>query len=221
MLTLHGFPFSNYHNIVKHALLYKGIPFEEHIAYPGSAELMAVSPAGKAPAMTTERGTQLSESSVLVEYLEDAYPEPPLFPAEPDAKAQVRQLMKISELYLELPARRLLPALLGNATIHDSTLAEIRATLDRGTRSLIELARFSPFVAGNELTLADIYLRYALSIPKMAGPAHLEWNVMEAVPGLAAWDAMMAESDISKSIDADMQANTADFMAHVTGSSQG
>ena len=34
---------------------------------------------------------------------------------------------------------------------------------------------------------------------------------MEAVPGLAAWDAMMAESDISKSIDADMQANTADF----------
>ena len=50
MLTLHGFPFSNYHNIVKHTLLYKGIPFEEHIAYPGSAELMAVSPAGKAPA---------------------------------------------------------------------------------------------------------------------------------------------------------------------------
>jgi glutathione S-transferase len=93
--------------------------------------------------------------------------------------------------------------------------------LDRGTRCLIELARFSPFVADNELTLADIYLRYALSIPKMAGPAHLEWNVMEAVPGLAAWDAMMAESDISKSIDADMQANTADFMAHVTGSSQG
>tara|TARA_R110002072_G_scaffold168886_1_gene322555 strand:+ start:7023 stop:7688 length:666 start_codon:yes stop_codon:yes gene_type:complete len=221
MLTLHGFPFSNYHNIVKHALLYKGIPFEEHIAYPGSAELMAVSPAGKAPAMTTESGTQLSESSVLVEYLEDAYPEPSLFPAEPDAKAQVRQLMKISELYLELPARRLLPALLGNAIIHDSTLAEVRATLDRGTRCLIELARFSPFVAGNELTLADIYLRYALSIPKMAGPSHLEWNVMEAVPGLAAWDAMMAESDISESIDADMRANTADFMAHVTGSSQG
>lgn len=218
MLTLHGFPFSNYHNIVKHALLYKGIPFEEQIAYPGSNELMAVSPAGKAPAMTTESGTQLSESSVLVEYLEDAYPEPSLFPAEPDAKAQVRQLMKISELYLELPARRLLPALLGNATIHDSTLAEVRATLDRGTRCLIELARFSPFVAGNELTLADIYLRYALSIPKMAGPAHLEWNIMEAVPGLAAWDAMMAESGISKSIDADMRANTADFMAHVTGS---
>ena len=118
--------------------------------------------------------------------------------------------MKISELYLELPARRLLPAVLGNATIDEATLEEIRATLNRGTQSLIQLAQFTPFVAGNELTLADIYLRYALSIPKMVGPSHLQWDVMEAVPGLAAWDAMMAESDIAKSIDADQQANTAD-----------
>lgn len=220
MLVLHGFPFSNYHNIVKHTLLSKGIPFEEHIAYPGSPELMAVSPAGKAPAMTTEKGTDLSESSVLVEYLEDAYPQSPLFPTEPDAKAKVRQLMKVSELYLELPARRLLPALLGNATFDDATLEEIRATLDRGTRSLIELAQFSPFVAGSELTLADIYLRYALAIPIMVGPTHLKWNVLEVVPGLASWYTMMAESDISKSIDADLQANTADFMAYITGSSQ-
>lgn len=219
MLVLHGFPFSNYHNIVKHSLLVKGIPFEEHIAYPGSAELMAINPAGKAPAMTTEKGTHLSESSVLVEYLEDAYPQNPLLPSEPEAKARVRQLMKISELYLELPARRLLPALLGNATFDDATLDEVRATLDRGTRSLTELAQFSPFLAGNELTLADIYLRYALAIPMMVGPTHLQWDVLEAVPGLAPWHAMMAESEISKSVDADMKANTADFMAYVTKSS--
>lgn len=217
MLTLHGFPFSNYHNIVKHTLMQKSIPFEEHIAYPGSAELMVVNPAGKAPAMTTEQGTHLSESSVLVEYLEDAYPQVPLLPSEPDAKARVRQLMKISELYLELPARRLLPALMGNVTVDESTLEEIRTTLDRGTKSLNELALFSPFLAGDTLTLADIYLRYALAIPKMVGPTHLQWNVMEAVPGLEAWDLMMAESDIAKSIDADQQANTADFMAYVTG----
>lgn len=219
MLVLHGFPFSNYHNIVKHSLLVKGIPFKEHIAYPGSAELMAINPAGKAPAMTTEKGTHLSESSVLVEYLEDAYPQNPLLPSEPEAKARVRQLMKISELYLELPARRLLPALLGNATFDDATLDEVRATLDRGTRSLTELAQFSPFLAGNELTLADIYLRYALAIPMMVGPTHLQWDVLEAVPGLAPWHAMMAESEISKSVDADMKANTADFMAYVAKSS--
>jgi len=112
MLTLHGFPYSNYYNMVKHALMEKGIPFKENIAYPQSPELNAVTPIGKAPAMTTEKGTTLSESSVLLDYLEDAYPENPLYPADADARAQVRQLMKVAELYMELPARRLLPAFL-------------------------------------------------------------------------------------------------------------
>ena len=47
MLTLHGFPFSNYHNIVKHALMLKGIPFEEHIVYPQSPELQKLTPQEK------------------------------------------------------------------------------------------------------------------------------------------------------------------------------
>lgn len=217
MLTLHGFPFSNYHNIVKHALMHKQIPFKEHIVYPNSPEMMAINPTGKAPAMTTENGTTLSESSVLVEYLEDAYPETPLYPSDPDARGKVRQIIKISELYLELPARRLLPAVLGNATIHDSIKAEVRGALDRGTRSLRELLTFSPFLVGQELTLADIYLRYALSIPKMAGPEQLNWNVLDEVPGLAAWDEMMAASEIAQAIDADKEANTAEFMALISG----
>ena len=217
MLTLHGFPFSNYHNIVKHALMLKGIPFEEHIVYPNSPEMMAVNPTGKVPAMTTEAGDSLSESSVLLEYIEEAYPDMPLYPADPAARGKVRQLMKVVELYLELPARRLLPAVLGKATIPDTTLEEVRSVLGRATRSLNSLATFSPYAMGTELTLADIYLRYALSIPKMVGPSMLDWDVMAEVPGLAEWDAMMAGTDIAKSIDADQKANTAEFMALISG----
>ena len=117
MIILHGFAYSNYHNIVKHTLMLKDIPFEEHVVYPGTPELMAVSPMGKAPAMTTESGTALSESSVLVDYLEDAYPQKPLYPDDADARAKVRQIMKVSELYLDLPARRLLPAVLDKVKI--------------------------------------------------------------------------------------------------------
>lgn len=216
MLTLHGFPFSNYHNIVKHALMQKGVPFDEHIVYPHMPELLAVNPTGKAPAMTTEKGTHLSESSVLVEYLEDAYPECPLFPADVETRGRVRQLMKISELYLELAARRLLPAVLGNVELPQATLDEVKAVLERGAHSLIALADFDPYLVGSQLTLADIYLRYALSIPKMVGPAKLDWNVMEEVPGLADWDEMMAGTDIAKKIDADQKANTAEFMAYIS-----
>jgi glutathione S-transferase len=214
MLTLHGFPFSNYHNIVKHALMQKGVPFDEHIVYPNTPEMLAVNPTGKAPAMTTEKGTRLSESSVLLEYLEDAYPEHSLFPEDVELRGRVRQLMKVSELYLELAARRLLPAVLGNIDFPQATL--VKSVLERGAHSLTALANFGPYLVGSELTLADIYLRYALAIPKMVGPAKLDWNVMEVVPGLADWDAMMAGTDIAQKIDADQKANATEFMAFIS-----
>lgn len=215
MLTLHGFAYSNYHNIVKHALMHKGIPFTEHVVYPNTPELLAVNPTGKAPAMTTEQGTHLSETNVLVDYLEDAYPQVPLYPADAETRARARQLMKVSELYLDLPARRLLPVVLMKAQPSDAVKQEVRLTLDRGTRSLNALASFSPYVLGEELSLADIYLRYALAIPKMVGPDLLGWDVREEVDGLADWARLMADSDISRKIDADMQANTDDFMAYI------
>src|SRR3546814_4191543 len=89
MIILYGFPYSNYHNIVKHALLQKGIAFEERLEYPKSEVMQAVNPIGKVPAMTTESGMHLSESSVLVDYLEEAYPQHPLYPEDPEARAQV------------------------------------------------------------------------------------------------------------------------------------
>ena len=104
-----------------------------------------------------------------------------------------------------------------NASLSDTLKAEVRAVLDRGTRSLNALASFSPYVLGDEISLADIYLRYALSIPKMVGPTHLGWDVRDEVAGLAQWSELMADSDISRKIDADLQANTEEFMAYVAG----
>ena len=123
--------------------------------------------------------------------------------------------MKVSELYLDLPARRLLPVMLRKVQLDDAVKEEVRAVLERGTRSLNALASFSPYVLGEELSLADIYLRYALAIPKMVGPDLLGWDVREEVDGLEDWSRLMADSDISRKIDADMQANTNDFMAYI------
>ena len=215
MLTLHGFAYSNYHNMVKHALMLKEVPFEEHVVYPNTPEMMLVNPTGKVPAMTTEQGTCLSESSVLLDYLEDAYPDKPLYPADPEARARVRQLMKVAELYLELPARRLLPAVLAAVEIPQATRDEVRTSLERGVNALKELAEFSPYLLGGELSLADIHLRYALAIPSMVGPSQLDWDILAAVDGLPQWYEMMANSDISRKIDADMRDNAEDFMAYV------
>ncbi|MFN2287934.1 MAG: glutathione S-transferase family protein [Chromatocurvus sp.] len=215
MITLHGFAYSNYYNIVKHALMAKEIAFEENRVYPGEPGLLDASPLGKVPAITTPNGVSLSESSVILEYLEEAYPEKPLLPTDPEARGKVRQLAKIAELYLELPARRLLPFALGGQQAPEAIKTEVRGVLERGIGAVNLLARFSPFCFGNALTTADLTLRYALAIPKLVGPGQLDMDIIAAIEGLAEWDRMMEEDAVAVKIDADMHANRDEFMAYV------
>ena len=95
MITLHGFAASNYYNIVKHALLYKELPFQENLMFAGSDELLRVSPVGKVPAITIDEGITLSESSVICDFIEETYPAIPLYPESATERATVRQIMKI------------------------------------------------------------------------------------------------------------------------------
>ena len=83
MLKLHGFSVSNYANMVKHCLIEKGIDFEQvHVTPSQEPEFRAISPMGKIPCLETPQGC-LIETSVILDYLEDFYPEPALRPAEP------------------------------------------------------------------------------------------------------------------------------------------
>ena len=109
MVTLHGFSSSNYYNVVKYVLQYKEIAHEEHLTYGGTEQWLSISPVGKVPALTTERGSHLSETIVICDYLEEVYPDKSLYPSSAEARAHVRQIMKVMELYLELPSRRLIP----------------------------------------------------------------------------------------------------------------
>ena len=103
--------------------------------------------------------------------------------------------------------------MLAGVAVDQAVKDEVRAALS--WPGFLGCWRTSPFVAGREMTLADIYLRYALAIPRLVGPAQLDWDIMAEVDGLAGWYAMMADSDIARKVDADMQANTADFMAFI------
>ncbi|MDP1684600.1 glutathione S-transferase family protein, partial [Hydrogenophaga sp.] len=105
MLTLCGFAASNYYNKVKLALLEKGVAFDEELAWVGQTDT-AASPLGKVPYLKTDAGP-LSESTVILEYIEDAYPARPLLPADAFQKAKVREIVRYLELHLELVARNL------------------------------------------------------------------------------------------------------------------
>jgi glutathione S-transferase len=157
MLKLCGFRISNYHNKVRIVLLEKGIAFEEDAAQAPQQtdEYLARSPMGKAPFLELDGGRRLSESQVICEYLEEAYPDKPLLPQDPYERAKVRELIVHMELHLELVARRLYGSVFFKREISDAAKRAVEKDLAKGARAFRQLARFDPYVAGKELTLAD------------------------------------------------------------------
>lgn len=153
MITLCGFAASNYYNKVKLALLEKGVPFDEELAWIGETDL-AASPLGKVPYLKTDEGT-LCESTVMLEYIEAKYPQPALLPADPFEAAKVRELLRYLELHLELVARNLYPEAFFGGKVSDSAKEKTAQQLEKNIAAFAKLAKFSPFVAGNSFTLAD------------------------------------------------------------------
>jgi glutathione S-transferase len=157
MLTLHGSPISNYYNKVKLALLEKGVPFDEAYQATHSTDeaVLAASPLAKIPYLTTPQGS-LCESQPILEWLDAAYPQVPLLPADPFAAAKVRELTTFLDWHLEMVARQLYgPAFFGGAALSEANAARIRKQLEKNIAAFRRLAKFAPFVAGDAFTQAD------------------------------------------------------------------
>ena len=153
MLTLCGFSASNYYNKVKLALLEKGVPFTEELAWVGETEL-ACSPLGKVPYLKTDQGS-LSESTVILEYLEDAYPQVPLMPKDAFQAAKVRELLRYIELHLELVARNVYPEAFFGGKVSDTAKEKVGQQLEKNVAAFNQLTTYAPFIAGDQFTLAD------------------------------------------------------------------
>ncbi len=169
MIVLCGFSVSNYFNKVKLALLEKGVPFTEERVMTKStdAAVLACSPLGKIPFIRTEHGG-LCESQAILDYLEAAYPNPPLLPADPWAQAKVRELTTFIDLHLELVARELYPKAFFGGEISESNAARVRKLLEKNLLGFKRLARFSPYVAGSSFTQADCAAWVSLPLVSMA-----------------------------------------------------
>jgi glutathione S-transferase len=157
-LTLHGFAVSNYYNKVKMALLEKGVPFNEAYTPTRSTDpaVQAASPLRKIPYLMTPQGP-LAESQVIVDWIEQAYPQPPLMPADPFQAAKVRELTTFIDWHLEMAARQVYGMVFfGGDRLSDGNLARIRAQITDMVGGLRQLVRFEPFVAGTEFTQADL-----------------------------------------------------------------
>lgn len=208
MLRLCGFHLSNYHNKVRLALLEKGIPFQEDSnVHPSQRdEYLALSPMGKVPYLELEGGVRLRESEVILEYIEDAYPEKPLLPKDPIQRARVRELIAFMELHMELVVRRLYGAIFFGGKVSDETRQEVEKDITKGVRGFKALAKFDPFLAGKELTLADCAAACHLPLVTLTTRIAFSRDYLEDVPQVKGYLAMLKQRPFFAKVDADRKA---------------
>lgn len=205
MLKLHGAAPSNYYNMVKTALVEKGVEFEEVLAPPSQeAAFLERSPMGKIPCLETEAGF-LTETPAILDYVEETNPSPPLLPADPFARAKVRELSQALALYIELVARRGYGALRGQP-VPDDVKASLATDLALGIAAIGRLAKFSPWIAGATFTQADLvgYFTFLLAAP--SAKENTGVDLLEQLPGATAWYAVVGERASVKQALADREA---------------
>jgi len=207
-LKLCGFATSNYYNKVKMQLLEKGVPFEEVLVWPSKDEAhLARSPRGKLPYIEVDWHT-LAESQVIGEYIEEAYPQKPLFPKDPFERAKVRELIVFLELHVELVMRRLYAEAFFGGKVSDETKQQVEKDLPRGLKAVAQLAKYAPFIAGAELTLADCAAAQHLPLVAMATKRIYGRDFVEPYPQVAAYLKEMNQRPIMQKIAADRKENT-------------
>ncbi len=185
-MKLCGFRVSNYHNKVRVVLLEKGIEHDEdQTCFPSQKpEFLQRTPMGKAPFLETPNGV-ICESAVICEYIEDAYPEKPLMPRDPFARAKVRELIQVLELHIELVIRRTFGAVFFGGSLTDEAKADIRKDLSKGIRAFNHLAQFDPFVAGSEFTLIDCAAAIHFPVLSLASRMALGEDFLAQIPKAA------------------------------------
>lgn len=190
MIKLYGAPISNYYNMVKVALIEKGLDFEEVLTPPSQdPAYLNQSPMGKIPCIETPDGF-LSESLPILEYLESLESDAPLLPLDAFAQAKAKEISQVIELNVELVARRGLGGLRGKP-VADLTISEMQRDLPKGCAAVARLTQFGPFICGETFTYADIVGFFSLILANRIAIAVADTDLMALIPGAQAWFEMM------------------------------
>ena len=182
---------------------------------PRGAAYRALNPIGKVPALELDDGTVIPESEVIVDYLEERFPEPPLLPETPEDRARVRLLSRLGGLYLMPPMGRLFGQMRAggprDAAVVDAALAEVGSALDH-------LEHFASgdqggWIAGEAFTLADCALVPLLAVHHRLLPAFGESEPLGGHPKLAGyWPRVLSDPIVAK-VSAEMEAGFRRMMA--------
>jgi glutathione S-transferase len=214
MIRLCGFGVSNYYNKLKLLMLEKDIPFAERTIYPWERdEFIHHSPLGKIPYLETEHGG-LSETQAILEYLEERYPDLPLLPADPFARAKCRELIQHLELNVEWVVRRLYKEAFFGGVVSDEIKQEVRESLIAGLTAVSRLSTFCPYAFASTFSAADCVAFLHLDFVRQATTTvYGEDLVALNLPAATTYMASIASRPHFKSVLADRAAALAAFQS--------
>jgi glutathione S-transferase len=218
-MKLYSLKLSHYAARVRIALILKGLEAEEVPPPVGgmkeglqSAEYLAINPnpLGRVPCLVTGDGAAIGESTVILEYLDEAYPDPPLMPATPAERARVRLANRVGELYVAAPMQ----VLLWQTNPANRVAAEVEtqlARMDKGLGWLEEHIDGGPCAVGGAMTLADCVLPTMLRIvPDFARVFEAPW-LADNHPKAMDYLAQVREHPAVARVMAEMSAASATF----------
>jgi glutathione S-transferase len=182
----------------------KGLDFElTEIDFKSKPKrFLEISRYGKVPAIVHD-GNEIYESAIINEYLEEVFPDPPLMPADPGLRAQVR-------IWIDFCDDHFLDDFYGairnqDASRHDELKAKVEGHLRIVEGAFAHLSGAGPYWLGREVSLLDFaFYPFFERLPAWAHYRGL--GIPDGCPRLRAWFAAMAERPSVRAI-----ANTPEY----------
>jgi len=131
------------------------------------------------------------------------------------ARAKAREIIHVTELYIELAARRHLGHAFFGRERSDEATTEVRPEVEKGLRAFTQLANFGPYVMGSEFGNADVFVYHSFRLASQILKRIYDWDIASEVPGFANYLAAMDERDSTKSVVADNETAMAAMMAQL------
>ncbi len=225
-MKLYSGPLSLFTAKVRVALREKGlavevvsVPFSRERAYePRHPDVLALNPKAQVPVLV-DGDLALYDSTLILEYLEDRHPEPPLYPRDPAERARCRQLEAEADELIFPPVWSLIeevfyqpdPARRDGARVKEATetLARLYDRLDARLE-----AGGRPELCAGGFSVADIATFLTLSFAATLGA-----GIPPSRASLQAWFGSMTRRPSLAKEMAEMAAFAADLRAGRTGTS--
>jgi len=207
MIILYGSNGSPFVSRVRMQVYAKELPVEIRPAVLGTPAFQRMNPLGKMPVLEHD-GLIVPESTVICEYLEEAFPTPPLLGGTIQDRMRARLVTRTVDLYCSAVGEVL------RAAADPSYKIDVeakRAEMNKGLDALEVFLAEDGYAVGAKLSLADCtlvpWLFYANMLTKSGDDA------LTRRPKLSRYIAFIAEQELTKRVWGEMDEAFRAFMA--------